>query len=473
MKGQTESMSQGTGASAPAKPQIYDSILHTIGDTPLVKLRSVAKDARATVLAKLEGFNPGGSVKDRIAVAIVDEAEAKGLLKPGGTIVEATSGNTGTGLAMVAAVKGYRSVLVMPDKVSREKINLLKAFGAEVVIAPTSVPPDSPDSYYEVAKRIVRETPGAYLANQYFNPTNPEAHYRSTGPEIWRQTGGKIDYFVAGLGTGGTISGTARFLKQQNPKIKIVGADPIGSILKEYFYTKKVIAPKPYKVEGIGEDFFPGTLDFSMIDEVISVNDNQSLNLARRLAREEGILAGGSAGTALYAALQTARNANPDQIVVVLIPDTGERYLSKVHSDEWMRDNHLLDSSAITVGEILRAKGNHVPAMVSVGYDEPASRALALIREFNISQLPVLKDSVVVGAVTEGALLQKVIDGTASPETRLEYLIEKSLPTVSLHEHLPRVMKLLSERNAAVAVDDNGRPSGILTRFDLIEYINA
>jgi len=473
VKGQTESMSHGAGASAPAKAQIYDSILETIGSTPLVKLRSVAKDSRASVLAKLEGFNPGGSVKDRIAVAIVAEAEAKGLLKPGGTIVEATSGNTGTGLAMVAAVKGYRSVLVMPDKVSREKINLLKAYGAEVVIAPTSVPPDSPDSYYEVAKRIVRETPGAYLANQYFNPTNPDAHYRSTGPEIWRQTGGKIDYFVAGLGTGGTISGTARFLKQQNPKIKVIGADPIGSILKEYFYTKKVIAPKPYKVEGIGEDFFPGTLDFSMIDEIISVNDNQSLNLARRLAREEGILAGGSAGTALYAALQTARSAKPDEVVVVLIPDTGERYLSKVHSDEWMRDNHLLDSSAITVGEILRAKGNHVPAMVSVGYDEPASRALGLIREFNISQLPVLKDSVVVGAVTEGALLQKIIDGTATPETRLEYLIEKPLPTVSLHERLPRVMKLLSERNAAVAVDDNGRPSGVLTRFDLIEYINA
>jgi len=466
-------MSQGASASAPAKPQIYGNILETVGITPLVRLRSVAKDSRAAVLAKLEGFNPGGSVKDRIAVAIVAEAEAKGLLKPGGTIVEATSGNTGTGLAMVAAVKGYRSVLVMPDKVSREKINLLKAFGAEVVIAPTSVPPDSPDSYYEVAKRIVRETPGAYLANQYFNPTNPEAHYRTTGPEIWRQTAGKIDYFVAGLGTGGTISGTARYLKEQNPKIKIVGADPIGSILKEYFYTKKVITPKPYKVEGIGEDFFPGTLDFSMIDEIISVNDNQSLNLARRLAREEGILAGGSAGTALYAALQTARQAKPDEIVVVLIPDTGERYLSKVHSDEWMRDNHLLDSSAITVGEILRAKGNHVPAMVSVGYDEPASRALALIREFNISQLPVLKDSVVVGAVTEGALLQKIIDGTASAETRLEYLIEKALPTVSLHERLPRVMKLLSERNAAVAVDDNGRPSGVLTRFDLIEYINA
>ena len=473
MKSQTEPTTEATGSRASSEPRIFDNILQTVGNTPLVRLNHVAKDCRATLVAKLEAFNPGGSVKDRIAIAIMDEAETKGLLRPGGTIVEATSGNTGTGLAMVAAVRGYRSVLVMPDKVSREKINLLKSFGAEVVITPTSVPPDSPESYYEVAKRIVRETPGAYLANQYYNPTNPDAHFRTTGPEIWKQTAGKIDYFVAGLGTGGTISGTSRYLKQQNPKIQTIGADPIGSILKEYFDTKKVIQARPYKVEGIGEDFFPGTLDFSMIDEVIAVSDSQSLNLARRLAREEGILAGGSAGTALYAALQVARRARPDQLVVVIIPDTGERYLSKVHSDEWMRDNHLLDSSAVTVEEVLKGKGHHVPAIVSVTYDEPASRALALIREFNISQLPVLKDGKVVGAVTEGALLTKVLDGTANPESRLEYLIEKALPTISLHEHLPRVMKLLAERNAAVAVDDSGRPAGVITRFDLIEYINS
>ena len=474
MKSQTAPKAPDAGATASAPgAEIHENILETIGRTPLVRLRQVARDCRATVLAKLEAFNPGGSVKDRIAVAIVDEAEGKGLLKPGGTIVEATSGNTGTGLAMVAAVRGYRAVLVMPDKVSREKIDLLKSFGAEVVITPTSVPPDSPESYYEVAKRIVRETPGAYLANQYYNPTNPDAHYRSTGPEIWKQTAGKIDYFVAGLGTGGTISGTAKYLKEQNPKIRVIGADPIGSILREYFYTKKVIPAKPYKVEGIGEDFFPGTLDFAMIDEVIAVNDSQSLNMARRLAREEGILSGGSAGTALYAALQVARQAKPGEVVVVIIPDTGERYLSKVHSDEWMRDNHLLDSSAVTVGDVLRAKGNHVPSLVSVGYDEPVSRALALIREFNISQIPVLKDGTVVGAVTEGALLTKVLDGSATPDTRVEYLIEKALPTVSLHEHLPRVMKLLAERNAAVAVDEAGKPTGILTRFDLIEYIQT
>jgi cystathionine beta-synthase len=340
------------------------------------------------------------------------------------------------------------------------------------VITPTALPPDSPESYYEVAKRIGREMPGAYLANQYYNPTNPEAHFRTTGPEIWKQTGGKVDYFVAGLGTGGTISGTARYLKQQNPKIKVIGADPIGSILKDYFYTKKMVPAKTYKVEGIGEDFLPGTLDFSMIDEVIPVNDAQSLNLARRLAREEGILAGGSSGTALFAALQVARQAKPGQVVVVLIPDTGERYLSKVHSDEWMRDNRLLDSSRITVAEVMAGKRNHIPPLVSINYDDTVDRALSLIREFNISQLPVLKEGNVVGSVSEGVLLQKVLDGSAHGDTRVEYLLEKPLPLVPLDAHLPRAMKVLAASNAAVAVDQHGKPAGILTRFDLLEYIN-
>jgi cystathionine beta-synthase len=451
--------------------RIFDSILDTIGNTPIVRLRHIGRDCKAELVAKIEFMNPGGSVKDRIAVRIVAEAEGKGLLKPGGTIVESTSGNTGTGLAMVAAVKGYRAILVMPDKVSREKINLLKAFGAEVIITPTAVPPDSPDSYYEVARRLAREIPGAYLANQYYNPVNPESHYKTTGPEIWEQTGGKLDYFVASLGTGGTISGTSKYLKEKNPKIKVIGADPVGSILKDYFYTKQMTQARTYKVEGIGEDFLPGTLDFSTIDEIVQVNDFQSLNTARRLAREEGILAGGSAGTALFVALAVARRAKEGERVLVLIPDTGERYLTKVHSDEWMRDNRLIDSSAVTVAEVVRGKRNHIPGLVSVSYDETAARALDLIKEFNISQLPVLKDGTVVGSVSEGALLQKVLDGSATGETRLEYLIEKALPTVPMDAQLPRVMKLFASSNAAVAVDENGKPAGILTRFDLLEYV--
>jgi cystathionine beta-synthase len=456
----------GSGA-----PEVYPDILATLGDTPLVRLNKITKGCRATVLAKVEYFNPGGSVKDRIAVAIIEEGERKGLLKPGGTIVEATSGNTGTGLAMVAAVKGYRAVLTMPDKVSVEKVNLLKAFGAEVFVTPTAVPPDSPESYYEVAKRIARERPGSYLVNQYHNPSNPEAHYRTTGPEIWRQTAGKIDYFVASMGTGGTISGTSRYLKERNPKIRTWGADPVGSILKDYFYTRQMVPAKTYKVEGIGEDFIPGATDFATIDDVMQVTDFQSLNTSRRLAREEGILAGGSAGTAVYVALQVARQAKEGEVVVVILPDTGERYLTKVHSDEWMRDNRLLDSSAITVAEVLKDKANGTPALVTVSYDETVERALGLIREFNISQLPVLKDGALVGCVTEGILLQKVLDGSAKPDARIEYVLEKALPTVPADAHLPRAIQLLSATNAAVVVDAHGKPAGIVTRMDLLGYV--
>ena len=316
-----------------------ENVLETIGDTPLVKLNKVAAGVAPTILAKVEFFNPGGSVKDRIGINIMKDEIAKGNLKPGGTIVECTSGNTGCGLALAAAVMGYKAVFTMPDKMSVEKIRLLRAYGAEVVICPTAVPADSPESYYSVARRIAAERPNAVLANQYFNPLNPEAHYRTTGPEIWRDTAGRVDVFVAGVGTGGTISGTGRYLKEQNPAVRVVGVDPEGSIIKHYFDTKEMTEARPYLVEGIGEDIIPGTCEFEFMDEVITVGDHESLEITRRLSREEGLMVGGSSGSAVAGALAVARDLDADKVVVVLLPDTGERYLSKVHSDEWMAEN--------------------------------------------------------------------------------------------------------------------------------------
>lgn len=317
-------------------------ILETIGNTPLVRLNKVTKGIDAMVLAKVEYFNPGGSVKDRIGVHIIDDAVEQGKLKPGGTIVECTSGNTGAGLALVAAVRGYKAIFTMPDKMSQEKIRLLRSYGAEVIMCPTAVPPDSPESYYSVARRIVESREDAVLANQYYNPRNPEAHYLSTGPELWEDTDGKIDAFVAGVGTGGTISGTGRYLKEKNPNVRIVGADPKGSLLKEFFYTKKMGEAKPYLVEGIGEDIIPGSFEHQYVDDIYTVTDQESFEMARRLSREEGLMVGGSGGTAVHVALNVAKDLGRDKLVVVLLPDTGERYLSKFHSDEWMRENCML-----------------------------------------------------------------------------------------------------------------------------------
>jgi cystathionine beta-synthase len=320
-----------------------ENILDTIGHTPLVKLKKVTEGIRATVLAKVEFFNPGGSVKDRIGIRMIEDAIQQGTLKPGGTIVESTSGNTGVGLALVAAVMGFKAVFTMPDKMSQEKIRLLQALGAEVITTPTAVPPDSPESYYSVAKRIVETTPNAFLANQYFNDLNPQSHYESTGPEIWEDTDGQVDVFVGGIGTGGTVSGIGRYLKEKKPDVRIVAVDPEGSVFKEYFYTKNIGESHTYLVEGIGEDLIPKTFQVEYIDDVISVGDKESFLMARRLSREEGLIVGGSSGSAVHVALEVAKSLDEDQVVVVLLPDTGERYLSKLHSDEWMREHAMLD----------------------------------------------------------------------------------------------------------------------------------
>lgn len=379
--------------------RFYENILETVGNTPLVSLSRISRRLPVPLYAKVESFNPGGSAKDRIGVSMIEAALKDGSLKPGGTIVECTSGNTGVGLAMAACIMGFKTVFCMPDKVAREKITLLKAYGAEVVVCPTAVAPDSPESYYQVARKIARERPNAFLTNQYDNPANPAAHYRTTGPEIWEQTAGQVTHYVTSIGTGGTISGTAKFLKEKNPKVRVVGADPVGSILCQWFHTRTMGEAHTYKVEGIGEDFLPQAYDWDVIDDVVSVGDRESLNTARRLAREEGILAGGSGGTALWAAIEEAKKAKPGAVVVVIIPDTGERYLSKVHNDEWMRDNHLLDPTDATVSELLFGKmaGGH--AVLSVAAADPVRRALDLIRQYDVSQLPVLDGDKVVGTV--------------------------------------------------------------------------
>ena len=451
--------------------QILPSILDAIGSTPLVQLNKVTGDIKARVLAKVEYFNPGGSVKDRIAIQMIEAAENDGSLKPGGTIVESTSGNTGAGLAIAAAVRGYKAIFTMADKMSNEKIRLLKAFGADVIVCPTAVPADSPKSYYSVAKKIVEETPNAILANQYFNPKNTEAHYKSTGPEIWQQTAGKIDYFVAGMGTGGTISGTAKYLKEQNPNIKIVGADPDGSILKDYFYTKKIVKDHPYKVEGVGEDILPGTLDFSLIDRVITKNDKQCFQTARKLARLEGIFTGGSAGLALAVALDVAAELPADKTVVVLLPDTGERYLSKFYNDEWMRENRFLDIVESTVGEILDVKSGTLSPVLSVTGDSSIRDALKVMNQNNISQLPVVDSGQSVGSLEEGQLMAKLFENQERIDGLVREVMEKPFPMLSVHDRLEQAKTIFTRKVPAILVEQNGEIRGIITKSDIISFI--
>ena len=451
--------------------QYQDNILATIGRTPLVRLNRVTRGCPCPVLAKLESFNPGGSVKDRIGLAMVEAAERAGRLKPGGIIVECTSGNTGVGLAMVAAIRGYHAVFCMPDKVSIEKVNLLKAFGAEVQLSPTAVAPDSPESYYSVARRIAHERPGAFLTDQYSNPANPEAHYHTTGPELWEQTGGQITHFVAGMGTGGTISGTGRFLKEKKSSVQVVGADPVGSILKAYHDTGKMTEPHTYKIEGVGEDFIPAATDFAVIDRVIACNDRDGLNMTRRLAREEAVFVGGSSGMAEWVVIEVARALGPDGLVVVLLPDTGERYLSKVHNDAWMRDNHLLDPAVTRVADVVGAKSGRLPALLRLQVGEPVRRALALVEQHEVTQLPVFRGDEVVGTVYDSEILKGVLGDAATLDRPVESLMSEPLPIVRSDQSVDDVTRLLAARNPAVLVREDGRVVGILTRFDMLQFI--
>jgi len=444
-----------------------ESILELVGNTPLVRLHKVARGVRPAVLAKLEQLNPGGSVKDRIGLTMIEEAERTGQLKPGGTIIEPTSGNTGHGLAMVAAIKGYNMVFVMPDKMSAEKISLLRAYGADVVVCPTNVERESPQSYYSVADRLSREIPGAFQPNQYFNPRNPEAHYRTTGPEVWEQTEGKIDVFVAGMGTGGTISGVAKYLKEQKPAVHIVGADPEGSL-----YSGPVA---PYKVEGVGEDFMPGTMDIKMVDQIVQVTDKQSFVAARRLAREEGILVGGSSGMALHAALEVARDRGPDEVIVVLFPDTGRNYLSKFFNDEWMRQNGFMARlGAIRIREVLAEHPHGMPPLVTVESERSVGEAIDIMQRYGISQLPVTEDSNgrgVVGSLQERTLLDRVYRDPAVVTTAVSAAMDAPFSQVGVDSSIDDAFEPLLRGEQAVLVVEAGQPVAVITRADLLEFV--
>jgi cystathionine beta-synthase len=449
--------------------QFYENVLGLIGNTPLVKLNRMARNTKATVLAKMENLNPGFSVKDRIGVAMIEAAEREGILKPGGTIVEATSGNTGIGLALAAAVKGYKCIFVMTDKSSVEKSRYLKALGADVVIAPAAAKPGSPDHYVSTAQRIAAETPNSFYPNQYAHPANPEAHYRTTGPEIWEQTEGKVTHFVAGMGTGGTISGTGRFLKEKNPQIKVIGADPYGSVFKTYKETGQVVQATPYLVEGIGQEVIPGNVHVKYIDDVINVTDRESFDLARQLGRTEGIFCGGSSGTNLAVALRVARDADKDAVIVFIVCDTGEHYLTKFHSDEWMKEKRLLEPQKISAGLISGTKGSHAPQALL--WAEPTDRvadALTKMDEAGITQLPVLEDGRPVGSLRENHLLTKVVRNRELLEAKVSEVMEASFPTVDVDAGSDEVTRRL-RTNPAVLVEEYGRIVGIITRHDVLD----
>ncbi|MFJ3220632.1 cystathionine beta-synthase [Kitasatospora sp. NPDC086801] len=457
----------------------HNSIIDLVGNTPLVKLNKVTEGISATVLAKVEYFNPGGSVKDRIAMRMIEAAEASGALKPGGTIVEPTSGNTGVGLAIVAQQKGYKCIFVCPDKVSTDKINTLRAYGAEVVVCPTAVAPEHPDSYYNVSDRLVRETPNAWKPDQYSNPDNPASHYHSTGPELWEQTEGRITHFVAGVGTGGTISGTGNYLKEvSGGKVKVIGADPEGSVYSGG-------TGRPYLVEGVGEDFWPTAYDRDVADGIVAVSDKDSFQMTRRLAKEEGLLVGGSCGMAVVAALEVAKDLGPDDVVVVLLPDGGRGYLSKIFNDDWMADYGFLPSSTdeAHIGEVLARKDaiehEGIPQFVHMHPNETVAEAVRVLREYGVSQMPVVSPGAghpdimageVIGSVAEKLLLEGVFAKEIELTDTLDRVMSKPLPVVGSGETVTNLMTVLEKADAAVVLVE-GKPQGIVTRQDLLGFL--
>jgi cystathionine beta-synthase len=455
--------------------QFHDSMISLVGNTPLVRLNSVTEGIQATVLAKVEYFNPGGSVKDRIALRMIEAAERSGDLKPGGTIVEPTSGNTGVGLAIVAQQKGYHCVFVCPDKVSTDKINVMRAYGAEVVVCPTAVDPSHPDSYYNVSDRLVRETPNAWKPDQYSNPHNPLSHYHSTGPELWEQTEGRITHFVAGVGTGGTISGTGRYLKEASEgRVQVVGADPEGSVYSGG-------SGRPYLVEGVGEDFWPDAYDREVADEIVAVSDKDSFRMTRRLAKEEGLLVGGSCGMAVVAALEVAKRLGPDDVVVVLLPDSGRGYLSKIFSDEWMSSHGFLDESGgqSRVADVLGHKDGELPQLVHMHPDETVGQAIEVLREYGVSQMPVVKPGAghpdvmaaeVIGSVVERDLLHALFTKRATLDDPLDKHVSAPLPQVGSGEPVAVLMTVLESADAAIVLVD-GKPTGVVSRQDLLAFL--
>jgi len=451
--------------------RVFDSVTDLVGGTPLVRLHRVCAPGGAPVLAKVEYLNPGGSVKDRIAAAMVDAAEASGALRPGGTIVEPTSGNTGVGLALVAQQRGYSCIFVCPDKVSEDKIAVLRAYGTQVVVCPTAVEPEHPDSYYSVSDRLARDTPGGWKPDQYANPANPAAHYASTGPEVWADTDGRVTHFVAGIGTGGTITGVGRYLKEVSAgAVRIVGADPVGSVYSGG-------SGRPYLVEGVGEDFWPSTFDPAVCDEVVAVSDADSFAMTRRLAAEEGLLVGGSCGMAVVAALAVAAQARPDDLVVVLLPDSGRGYLSKVFNDAWLASFGFgAPQGDVTVGDVLRGKGGQLPPLVHTHPGETLAEAVAILREYGVSQMPVVRAeppvmaAEVAGSVSERGLLEELFAGRARLTDPVGGHLAPALPALGAGEPVARAVELLASVDALLVLDD-GRPAGVLTRHDLLGYL--